>query len=85
MGKGILIVMKGKRSAKNIYKLMGNAIVDGVVVVESSHDNTILWQMWLGHLGESGWLHFIKGNYCIGSIVVSWIFATFVCWVNNQK
>ena len=39
VSKGTLIVMKGKMSAGSIYKLMGNTIVDGVVVVKSDQDN----------------------------------------------
>ena len=34
--KGVLIVMKGQQLAKNIYKLMGNAIVGGAVTIEPS-------------------------------------------------
>ena len=51
--KGVLTVMKGKQTMKNIYKLLGNIVVKGATVVESDHDNcTKLWHMRLGHLSE---------------------------------
>ncbi|KAK4383306.1 Retrovirus-related Pol polyprotein from transposon TNT 1-94 [Sesamum angolense] len=52
--KGALTVMKGKITAGNIYKLLGNTVVGGVHYVDSCDDNTKLWHMRLGHLSECG-------------------------------
>ena len=49
--KGVLTVMKGKRTTRNIYKLLGNIVVGGATVVKYDYDNcTKLWHMLLGHL-----------------------------------
>lgn len=53
MSKGALIVIKKKRNAENIYKLIWNIAVCRVAVIESNHDCTVLWHIWFGHLGES--------------------------------
>lgn len=53
MSKGALIVIKKKRNAENIYKLIWNTAVCRVAVIESNHDCTVLWHIWFGHLGES--------------------------------
>ncbi|KAL0440731.1 UNVERIFIED_CONTAM: Retrovirus-related Pol polyprotein from transposon TNT 1-94 [Sesamum radiatum] len=51
---GALTMMKGKITAGNIYKLLGNTVVSGVHSVDSCDDNTKLWHMRLGHLSERG-------------------------------
>ncbi|KAK4400677.1 Retrovirus-related Pol polyprotein from transposon TNT 1-94 [Sesamum angolense] len=43
--KGALTMMKGKITAGNIYKLLGNTVVGGVHSVDSCDDNTKLWHM----------------------------------------
>jgi hypothetical protein len=50
--KGAMVVMKGEKNSKNIYKLLGNTVVGGAASVESEFDNTVLWHMQLGHMGE---------------------------------
>ena len=52
VSKGVLTVMKGHKLARNIYKLMGATIVGGAAIIESELDNTTLWHMRLGHMGE---------------------------------
>ena len=47
-----MIVMKGQKLVVNIYKLIGTTIVGGVAIVELELDNTTLWHMQLGHMGE---------------------------------
>jgi hypothetical protein len=47
--KGAMVVMKGEKNSKNIYKLLGNTVVGGAASVESEFDNTVLWHMRLGH------------------------------------
>ena len=65
--KGVLNVMKGKRTTKNIYKLLGNIVIGGVTVVESDHDNcTKLWHMRVGHLSECGMTEMHKRNMLKG-------------------
>ena len=65
--KGVLTMMKEKRTMKNIYKLLRKIVVDGVVVVESDHDNcTKLWHMRVGHLSECGMTEMHKRNMLKG-------------------
>lgn len=47
VGKGAFIVMKGKMSARNIYKLMSNTIIDRAAIAKSDHDITVLWHKFL--------------------------------------
>jgi hypothetical protein len=54
--KGAMVMMKGQKSSKNIYKLLGNIVVGGITSVESEFDSTILWHMQLGHMSERGML-----------------------------
>ena len=52
--KGALVVTKGQKVSK-LYRLVRNTIVARVAVtihVESNIDNTKLWHMQLGHIGE---------------------------------
>ena len=49
VSKGVLTVMKGKRLARNIYKLMCTTIVGGAATVEPELDSTSLWHMRLEH------------------------------------
>ena len=62
VSKGVLTVMKGKKLARNIYKLMGTTIIGGATTVEPELDSTPLWHMRLGYMGECGMieLHKIK-------------------------
>jgi hypothetical protein len=54
--KGAIVMMKGQKSSKNIYKLLGNIVVGGITSVEFEFDSTILWDMRLGHMSEQGML-----------------------------
>ena len=58
--------MKGQKLAVNIYKLLGTTIVGGVATVESESDNTVLWHMQLGHMGERGMMELHKRNLLNG-------------------
>ena len=58
--KGVLTVMKGQKLVRNIYKLMGTTIVGGATTVEPELDNTTLWHMRLGHIGECGMMELHK-------------------------
>ena len=54
IAKCALVVMKGQKVSK-LYKLVRNTTVARVAVtipVESNIDNTKLWHMQLGHIGE---------------------------------
>ncbi|KAL0284885.1 UNVERIFIED_CONTAM: Retrovirus-related Pol polyprotein from transposon TNT 1-94 [Sesamum calycinum] len=64
--KGALTVMKGKITAGNIYKLLGNTVLGGVHSVDSCDDNTKLWHMRLGHLSEHGMTELHKRNLLCG-------------------
>ena len=54
VSKGVMTVMKGQKLVGNIYKPLGTTIVGGVATVESESCNTVLWNMWLGHMGKCG-------------------------------
>ena len=61
-----LVIMKGQK-LKNLYRLVGNTILDRVVLsipiaAESSTDDTKLWHMGFGHIGECGILELHKKN-----------------------
>ncbi|KAL4304503.1 hypothetical protein GQ457_10G014750 [Hibiscus cannabinus] len=60
--KGALVVMKGKITVGNIYKLSGSTVVGGANSVESCDDDTKVWHMRLGHLSESGMVALHKRN-----------------------
>ena len=59
MSKGVLKMMKGQKLVGNIYKLMGTTIVGGVATV-AELDDTTLWHMRLGHIGERGMMELHK-------------------------
>ena len=60
--KGALTVMKGRRTAGNIYILLGSTVVGGVSSVESHNDMAKLWHMRLGHLSVHGMKELHKRN-----------------------
>lgn len=65
--KGALVIMKGQKT-RNLYKLVGNTVVGGVAIstqAESS-DDTALWHMRLGHMGERGMMELHKRNLLKG-------------------
>ena len=66
VSKGIMTVMKGQKTAENIYRLLGTTVVGGVAFVESETDNTILWHMRLGHMSERGMVELHKRNLLKG-------------------
>ena len=66
MTKGEMIVMKGKKSSKNIYKLLGSTVVGGIASVESNSDCIVLWHMRLGHMSERDMLELHKRNLLKG-------------------
>jgi hypothetical protein len=66
--KGTLLVMKG-RKVNQLYRLIGNIVVGGAAVItstKSSTDDTKLWHMRLGHIGERGMLELQKRNLLKG-------------------
>uniref|UniRef100_A0A2N9J8T4 CCHC-type domain-containing protein n=1 Tax=Fagus sylvatica TaxID=28930 RepID=A0A2N9J8T4_FAGSY len=66
--KGTLLVMKG-RKVNQLYRLIGNTVVGGAAVItstKSSTDDTKLWHMRLGHIGERGMLELQKRNLLKG-------------------
>ena len=66
VSKGAMTMMKGKKLAGNIYKLLGTTIVGGVATTGSESDNTVLWHMRLGHMGECGMMELHKRNLLKG-------------------
>jgi hypothetical protein len=50
--KGAMIVMKGQKNSKNIYKLLESRVVGGIASVEFDSNCTVLWHMRLGHMSE---------------------------------
>ncbi|KAL9270861.1 Retrovirus-related Pol polyprotein from transposon TNT 1-94-like protein [Drosera capensis] len=65
--KGALVVMKGSKVAGNIYRLIGSTVVGGAAVTTTEDaDDTMLWHMRLGHMGERGMLELHKRNLLKG-------------------
>ena len=53
--KGTMVMMKGQKIDGNIYKLLGSTILGGAVAItKSEQDDTLLWHMRFGHIGERG-------------------------------
>jgi hypothetical protein len=66
--KGAMVIMKGKKIG-NLYKLPGDTITGGAAVstlAEPNNDNTVLWHMRLGHLGERSMFKLHKSNLLKG-------------------
>ena len=66
--KGALMVMKGQKISIP-YRLIGNTVVRRVAVatpVKSNTDDTKLWHMRLGHIGERSMLDLHKRNLLKG-------------------
>ena len=66
--KGVLMVMRGQKVG-TLYNLIGNTVVGRVAIttpVEPSTDDTKLWHMRLGHIGEHGMLELHKRNLLKG-------------------
>ena len=56
---------------KNLYILVGNIVIGGVALstaIESSKDDTKLWHVRLGHIGEHGMLEFRKKKYMLKGV-----------------
>ncbi|CAJ2662759.1 unnamed protein product [Trifolium pratense] len=66
VSKGALTVMRAKRTAGNIYKLLGHTVVGDVASVESDNDATKLWHLRLGHLSERGMMELHKRSLLKG-------------------
>jgi hypothetical protein len=66
--KGALVIMKGTKIAGNIYRLIGTSVVGGVAAATTTDDtdDTMLWHMRLGHMGERGMLELHKRNLLKG-------------------
>jgi len=57
---GAMVVMKGQKNYKNIYKLLGNTVVGGVAFMESESDHTVC--------GICGWVIWASGT-CYNFII----------------
>jgi hypothetical protein len=66
--KAIMVIIKGNKIG-NLYKLLGDTITSGAVVSTSEEvndDNTVLWHMQLGHLGECSMFELHERNLLKG-------------------
>ena len=66
--KGVMVIMKGNKIG-NLYKLLGDTVTSGATLstlVEPNDDNTVLWHMRLGHLGEHSMFELHKRNLLKG-------------------
>jgi hypothetical protein len=66
--KGAMVIMKGKKIG-NLYKLLGDTVIGGAAMstlAEPNNDNTVLWHMQLGHLGERSTFELHKRNLLKG-------------------
>ena len=66
VSKDSMIVMKGYKIARNIYKLLGTIVVGEAASMEFESDNTILWHMRLGHMSERGMAKLHRRNLLKG-------------------
>ena len=67
VSKGPVVVMTSQKINNNVYKLIGNTILGGVVTVaKSEDDDTLLWHMQLGHMSEHGMRKLHKRNLLAG-------------------
>jgi hypothetical protein len=82
--KGAMVVMKGQKNSKNIYKLLGSILVGGITSMESDSNCTVLWHMWLGHMIERGMLEFHKRNLLKGVKMCKLDFCKF-CILGKQN
>jgi hypothetical protein len=82
--KGAMVVMKGQKNSKNIYKLLGSTVVGGIASVESESDCTVLWHMRLGHMSERGMLELHKKNLLKGVKTCKLDFCKF-CVLGKQN
>ena len=85
--KGSLIVMKGKK-ASMLYRLIRNTVIGKVVVtttVKSSIDDTKLWHIRLGHIGERGMLELHKRNLLKGVKTCKLDFCKYVLEVAQSQ
>jgi hypothetical protein len=82
--KGAIIAMKGQKNSKNIYKLLGSTVVDGIAAVESDSDCTVLWHMRLGHMSERNMLELYKRNLLKGVTMCKLDFYKF-CILGKQN
>jgi hypothetical protein len=82
--KGAMIIIKGEKNSKDIYKLLGNTVVGGAASVEFKSDNNVLWHMRLGHMGERGMLELHKRNLLKGVKTCKLEFCKF-CVLGRQS
>lgn len=65
--KGALVIMKASKVGGNIYRLIGSTVVGGAAATTAEDtDDTLLWHMRLGHMGERGMLELHKRNLLRG-------------------
>jgi hypothetical protein len=52
--------------SENIYRLLGTIVIDGAATIEPESDNTTLWHMLLGYMGEHKMMELHKKNILKG-------------------
>jgi hypothetical protein len=82
--KGVMVVMKGHKNSKNIYKLLGSTLVGGITSVKSNSNCIVLWHVWLGHMIERGMLELHKRNLLKGVKMCKLDFCKF-CVLEKQN
>jgi hypothetical protein len=82
--KGAMVVMKGEKNSKSTYKLLGNTVVGEAASVESECDDTVLWHMCMGHMGERGMLELHMRNLLKGVKTCKLEFCKF-CVIGKQS
>jgi hypothetical protein len=66
--KSVIMIMKGNKIG-NLYKLFGDTVTSRAAMstlAKPNDDNTVLWHMRLGHLGEHGMFELHKRNLLKG-------------------
>ena len=84
VSRGIMTMMKGQKTAGNIYRFLGTTVVGGVVFVEFESNNTVLWHICLGHMSERGMVELHKRNLLKGITTCKLDFYKY-CVLGKQK
>jgi hypothetical protein len=87
IAKGALVVMKCEK-IENLYKLLGNTVTSGATTstsVEPDSDDTVLWHMWLGHLGKRSMFELHKRNLLKGVKLCKLRFCKHYVYGSNEE
>jgi hypothetical protein len=62
VSKGVIIIIKGQRLSRNIYRMLGIIFIGRAVIIESRTDKTFLWHKQVSHMDEREMMEIHKKN-----------------------